>query len=163
GCGAKQPPAGGSHGPKAEAAKRAAIDAAMGGAAAGAEAHSRVVAKAPRPAAPAVPATAVIATQAPPADPPRPADRAPSEAVIRERVASARPHVSEADADADALEQVQRRIADRLAALDPPVRAVPTVDYIKRHYQRRNGRTVRPLDPRAREHLAGLPGVTANQ
>ena len=40
---------------------------------------------------------------------------------------------------------------------------MPAIDYIKRHYLKRNGRAVRPLDPRAREHLAGVPGVTANQ
>jgi hypothetical protein len=96
----------------------------------------------------------VVSTAAPPPEPRRPA-RAPSEVVIKEKVSSAAPHPTEADADADALQQARFRVAERLNALDPPVRAVPSAEHVRRHFLRE--RTVRPLDPKARELLTEFP------
>jgi len=152
GCGAKQPAVGGAHSSKAEVAKRAAIDAAVGGAAAGAEVHARIV---PRTQRTPAPPTAVVATVTPTPTPSPPRSARPAgDVVFKETVSSTTFHPIEADADADALEQARQRVVARLAELDPPVKAVPTAEYVKRHFVRE--RAVRPLDPRTRERLTEL-------
>ena len=151
GCNARRSASGGgSTSPKAEQARRQAEAAAVGGAKAAAEfaAHHTggpIVATsvqgpptAPRPPA-APPGPSVTARPAP--APPRPAD----EPVIRERVSSELPHPTEQEAEKDALEQAQRRIEEKLAELDPPVRHRPTLAEVKANYLRKDSRHPRRL------------------
>jgi hypothetical protein len=104
------------------------------------------------PSAPAASAAPVVKGPPGPKSPPRPG-AAP--AVVRERVASAIPYATEAEAEEDALAQARDLVELRLAALDPPVRYKPSVGEVKVEYVRKDSRTVRPPDAEERATFAG--------
>jgi hypothetical protein len=162
GCNARRSAGGGSTSAKAEQARRQAEAAAVGGAKAAAEFAARnntdgpIVAVSvqgpptnPRPPAPPPPSGPSMTTRPTPA-PPRPVE----EPVIRERVSSELPHPTAAEAEKDALEQAQRRIEEKLAELDPPVRHRPTVAEVKARYLRKDSLQPRPLSAEQKEEYA---------
>ena len=108
------------------------------------------VAKAP-PAAPAPPAPDVAA-KGPPA--PKTAARPGAPVVVRERVVSALPAATEAEAEDDALAQARDLVEQKLAALDPPVRHKPSIGEVRAEFVRKDSRTVRGPDAREKAILA---------
>lgn len=163
GCSRSKPVPGGSTSSKAVQARQQAEKAVMAGARASAvyvaavpdRGHTTPTAtNTPAPPAPAAVPHAPAASVAPvvpamtsrPAPPARPID----EPVIREKVESELPHPTEADAEKDALEQVCRRLTEKLAELDPPVRFHPTPAEAKA-FIRKDSRRVRQLTTEQRE------------
>lgn len=147
GCdGGRAPTPGGPTGSKANQARQQAEKTVMAGArAAGEYAAANPLPTAPvsvnTPAAPPAPRAAATSSMSPR---PAPPVRTPDDPVIREKVSSELPHASEADADLDAVEQAGRRLTEKLADLDPPVRFHPTPAEAKA-YLRKGSRNVRPL------------------
>jgi hypothetical protein len=87
------------------------------------------------------PSPQMIAMDVPlePKSPPRPG----SPAIIRERISSSIPHMSEAEAEDDVLNVAQFTIEKRMAELDPPVKYRPSVNEIKSEFIRKDSRTTR--------------------
>ncbi|QJW94143.1 hypothetical protein [Frigoriglobus tundricola] len=74
--------------------------------------------------------------------------------MFRERVKSAIPYATEADAEEDALTQARDLVEQKLAALDPPVRHKPSLTDVKADFVRPDSRTVRPLSAEDKETFA---------
>lgn len=109
----------------------------------------------PPPAPKPTPALVAAVAQAPPPAvrgelPVRAAARGIGPVVIRERVASAIPYPTEAEAEDRALKDAQDRIEQKLRELDPPVDYRPSLAVVKNEYVR--GRNVR--DPNDEEKAA---------
>lgn len=116
----------------------ASDNAVLGGAAAG----QREVAalRQAEKAVPTVPVNVVVEPVAP-AAPAAPAPGKPTPA-IRFRVRSEAPHASKEQALADALTVARLKLAEQLVTLDPPVRALPTVEQVRAEYIRPESVTV---------------------
>lgn len=152
GCNGKSPTPGGPSGSKANQARQQAEKTVMAGARAvgefvAADPSNTVPVSVTAPTAP-VPPRAPIAPSVSPR--PTPTVRPLDEPVIRERVSSELPHPTEADADRDAVEQAGRRLTEKLAELDPPVRFYPSPTEIKA-FIRKGSRSVRPLTEEQKE------------
>lgn len=164
-----------------KAAEQMALDAVKGAAAAQVAAHPEMEKKswiarardfvspppvvvaartAPPPTPPAMPlppgppghesAVVVIdATHSPDPDP-----KPSAGVVIRERVPSDLAHLTDAEGEADALEQAARRIEQKLRELDPPVEYRPSAGVVRSDYVRRNSREVRDPTPFEKDKLA---------
>ncbi len=104
------------------------------------------------PALPAPTAPAASAVRGPSG--PKTAPRAGPPALFRERVKSAIPYSTEADAEEDALTQARDLVEQKLAALDPPVRHKPSLTDVKAEFVRQDSRTVRPLNADDKEAFA---------
>ncbi|MDY3556419.1 hypothetical protein R5W24_005584 [Gemmata sp. JC717] len=159
---AKPAPPGGAIGSKADRARRdagtLAADCVAGAAQAQADAHPELAVRrswkdtllgravAPKggtpPAPPAPPVVVVKAAPAPKATP-RPGTGA---LVVRERVSSAIPYATEAEAEEDALMLACEVVEKRLAELDPPVRHKVAPNEVRHEFLRKDSRTVRPPD-----------------
>jgi hypothetical protein len=177
GCRARTTPPGGAQSPKAEHARKqlevAALDAVKAAAEAGAVARARnpnpgligkvvaganptVAVSTPAPPAVNVAPAAPVASTAPGA-PAAAGRRASSQPAVefKEWVSSAM-HPTEAEAEKDFPQQAARRIAVKLAELDPPVRYQPSAAEVKAEFVRKDSRKVRHLTP---EEKALLPGT----
>ncbi len=160
GCNSKSAPReGGAAGGKADKARKDAEALALSAVNGGADAQ-----------AVAVPETAVRRTgggpfnvilgptktgavaKGPPA--PKTSPRPGAPAVVRERVVSALPATTEADAEDDALAQARDLVEQKLAALDPPVRHKPSIGEVRAEFVRKDSRTVRGPDAREKAILA---------
>lgn len=91
-----------------------------------------------------------------PPEPPAPksAPRPGSPVLIRERVVSALPHPTAAEAEEDALAHAREVIEKRLAELDPPLRYLPSMGEVRSEFVRTDSRSERPLNPEERAALA---------
>lgn len=103
----------------------AALNGVVGGAASG----QRALVEAHRPALGTV-------TFRPGGDPHPPLPGSPVPAVQVRGVRSEAPYASRERALNDALVEARRQLADRLAALDPPIVEVPSVEVVRRDYLR---------------------------
>ena len=75
---------------------------------------------------------------------PRTGEPLRSPVVIRERVVSAIPYPTEAEAEDRALKDAQERIEQKLRELDPPVDYRPSLAVVKNEYVRKDSRVARP-------------------
>ena len=160
GCAKPQPREGGSTASKAENARKDAEALALSAVTSAAKVQAQAVPEARHkgtfinvainPRAPAKepsgapgPQTAVpdIVVKEPPA--PKSPLRPGAPAVIRERVVSAIPYATEAEAEEDALTQARDLVEQKLAALDPPVRYKPSIGEVRSEFVRKDSRTVR--------------------
>jgi hypothetical protein len=152
GCRARVSPPGGARGSKPEAARKQAETLAIKGVNGAADAQAHVfIAAAVRdgaPVAPRIPASDIIppsASTTPDLPQPRALPRPGPPPIIRERVVSAVPAPTEADAEKEAILAAQELIERRLAELDPPVRYRPSLNEVEKEFLRRDSRTVTPL------------------
>jgi hypothetical protein len=173
GCARPQPREGGSTASKAEKARKDAESLALSAVNSAATAQAKAVPEARRkgvfinvaigPDAPGKAPSGVpgprtsapeVVLKEPPApkSPPRPG----SSAVIRERVASAIPYATEAEAEEDALTEACNLVEQKLAALDPPVRHKPSIGEVRTEFVRKDSRTIRKLDEEDRAAYAGV-------
>ena len=63
--------------------------------------------------------------------------------IIHEVVRSALPHMTIPEADEDAIEQARKRVGEKLAAMNPPIRQVPPLSAVREQYVRKESRVVR--------------------
>lgn len=84
----------------------------------------------------------------------------PNPHTIRERVCSAYPHPTIAEAEEDAYQQARLRITERLAEWNPPIRHTPSLSMVREQYVRADTRVVRmPNESEASAiERAGLTG-----
>ncbi|MCI0701572.1 MAG: hypothetical protein L0241_10860 [Planctomycetia bacterium] len=108
------------------------------------------------PAIPKQPEQQIVKGPPAPKSNPRPG----SPPVIRERVVSTMPYLTEKEADDDALAQACDTVERKLAQLDPPVRYKPSVAEVQTEFIRKDSRTVRPPDDEEKATFVsyGLPG-----
>ena len=93
------------------------------------------------PATPMPPAPAITARPDP--EPIPKAFRGPGQVVIREKVSSDLPYFTESEAEESALLQAQKRVAELLSKLDPPVRYEPSLAVVKNEFVRKETRAIR--------------------
>jgi hypothetical protein len=74
--------------------------------------------------------------------------------VIRERIVSAVPYATEAEAEEDALTQARDIVEQKLAALDPPVRHKPSIGEVRTEFVRKDSRTMRQPDEEEKARYA---------
>jgi hypothetical protein len=108
------------------------------------------------PPAPAAKDGGAMFVPAPPKPPAAPRGQPRPSAVIRERVASALPYPTEAEADEDAVAQACEVVAKKLAELDPPVHYRPSPAEARAEFLRKGSRAVRDPTEEEKKILDGL-------
>jgi hypothetical protein len=183
GCARSGPRDGGATGAKADKARSAAEELALGGVNGAANAQAKALPEVARQrdltwlggrvsidrktwrpsvgsgkGAATAPSDSKAAAERPrpPLLPPRPG----SPVVLSEKVASTLPYPTEEEAEADALEQACAAVERKLGELDPPIRYKPSVDEARAAFVRADSRALR--HPNANEKAAlEHAGVTA--
>ncbi len=156
GCAQKQPPAGGSSNSRAEKARKDAESLAVNAMTTGAQAQAQAVPEAKAKA----PNGASIASRESSAPKTTPRPGAP--AVVRERIRSTMPYLTEAEAEEDALAQARALVIQKLSELDPPVRYQPSLAEVKAEYLRKDSRTLSAPNADVKDVLAQT-GLTGNR
>jgi hypothetical protein len=108
------------------------------------------------PSQPTPPAAAPPAVVAKPRTDPKPDVRPSSPVVVRDRVTSEIPYPTEAEAFQNALVQAQKRIAQGLAQLDPPIRYEPSTKVVEKEFMRKDSKAVRKLTEAEQQEWAKL-------
>lgn len=160
GCNSKSAPReGGAAGGKADKARKDAEALALSAVNGGADAQAVAVPEAAVRRTGGGPFNVVLGptktgavAKGPPA--PKTSPRPGAPAVVRERVVSALPAATEAEAEDDALAQARDLVEQKLAALDPPVRHKPSIGEVRAEFVRKDSRTVRGPDAREKAILA---------
>jgi hypothetical protein len=169
GCAKPAPREGGSTASKAEKARKDAEALALSAVTYGAKAQAQAVPEArdrskfvnvvigPDASGKELPG-AVVVVQEPlaPKSPLRPGPPT----VIRERVKSAIPYATEAEAEEDALTQARDLVEQKLAALDPPVRYKPSIGEVRAEFVRKDSRTVSQPPQEEKKTFAQETGLT---
>jgi hypothetical protein len=152
GCRARVSNPGGASGSKPEAARKQAEALAVSGVLGAAERQApsfiNVRIRNGEPVPPRIPPPEVLPPSTPSlADLPQPKalPRPGAPPIIRERIVSAVPAATEADAEKEAILAAQDQIERRLAELDPPVFYRPSVNEVEKEFLRRDSKTVTEL------------------